>query len=69
MMHRNYNTCLSLRATADQVPVPITPEEAKEGVLGVLTAAGMEEQRAAKMDIDDFLKLLSSFNEAGFHFS
>lgn len=30
---------------------------------------GFAEQRSAKMDIDDFLLLLSKFNEAGLHFS
>jgi len=35
----------------------------------VLMSTGFSEQRAAKMDIDDFLLLLSKFNEAGLHFS
>jgi len=35
----------------------------------VLESTGFAEQRSAKMDIDDFLLLLSKFNEAGLHFS
>ncbi|KAG6811005.1 hypothetical protein H0H92_009382 [Tricholoma furcatifolium] len=35
----------------------------------VLEEAGFTESRAAKMDVDDLLKLLSAFHEAGIHFS
>ncbi|KAJ2750244.1 Dimethyladenosine transferase [Coemansia sp. BCRC 34490] len=40
----------------------------KEKVLGVLDQTGYSDSRAAKMDIDDFLKLLSAFHDAGIHF-
>ncbi|KAJ2516763.1 Dimethyladenosine transferase [Coemansia sp. RSA 1939] len=40
----------------------------KEKVLGVLNQTGYSDSRAAKMDIDDFLKLLSAFHDAGIHF-
>jgi len=35
----------------------------------ILTELGHTESRAAKMDIDDLLKLLSAFHEVGIHFS
>ena len=42
---------------------------ARAVVTEVLESTGYAEQRAAKMDGDDFLLLLSKFNEAGLHFS
>ena len=47
------------------------------GVLGsarslieeVLESVGYAEQRAAKMDLDDFMRLLAAFNKAGVHFT
>mmetsp|Transcript_16040 Transcript_16040/g.51171 ORF Transcript_16040/g.51171 Transcript_16040/m.51171 type:complete len:324 (+) Transcript_16040:145-1116(+) len=38
-------------------------------VEGVLIATGFSEERTAKMDQDDFLKLLAAFNEKGIHFA
>ena len=43
--------------------------DARAVVTEVLDSTGYAEQRAAKMDGDDFLLLLSKFNEAGLHFS
>jgi hypothetical protein len=34
----------------------------------VLEATGFAEQRASKMDLDDFMALLARFNAAGIHF-
>ena len=34
----------------------------------VLAATGFAEQRASKMDLDDFMALLARFNAAGIHF-
>ena len=34
----------------------------------VLESSGFKEKRARTMDIDDFMKLLHSFNSAGIHF-
>ena len=39
-----------------------------EIVEGILEREPWKGQRAAKLDIDDFLQLLSEFNEAGIHF-
>lgn len=41
----------------------------KDKVLQILEAADLTEKRAAKLDTDDFLALLNSFNEAGIHFT
>ena len=35
----------------------------------VLDESGYAEQRAAKMDVDDFLRLLTLFHKVGIHFS
>lgn len=40
----------------------------KEMVIGVLESAGLARERPAKMNCDDFLKLLSAFNKQGIHF-
>jgi len=44
-----------------------TEAEVKELVEGVLAAESLEGKRAAGMDIDDLLALLSAFNEKGVH--
>lgn len=46
-----------------------TEAEVKELVESVLTAESLEGRRAASMDIDDLLGLLSAFNEKGIHFA
>ena len=46
-----------------------TEAEVKELVEGVLKAESLEGKRAASMDIDDLLGLLSAFNEKGVHFA
>jgi len=43
--------------------------EVKATVEGVLASTGFAEQRASKMDHDDFMRLLARFNQAGVHFS
>ena len=65
----------------DAVPMdedtPSTPQtsknkvssEMKERVLEVLKQKDFGSQRAAKLSQDDFLLLLSLFNQAGFHFA
>ncbi|RHZ84851.1 hypothetical protein Glove_74g244 [Diversispora epigaea] len=40
----------------------------KQVVHNVLDSTGFLESRAAKMDVDDFLKLLYTFNQANIHF-
>lgn len=46
-----------------------TEAEVKELIESVLTAESLEGRRAASMDIDDLLGLLSAFNEKGIHFA
>lgn len=46
-----------------------TEAEVKELVEEVLSKESLEGRRAASMDIDDLLALLSSFNEKGVHFA
>lgn len=41
----------------------------KSKIVNILTELEMNETRAAKMDIDDFLRLLLAFNKAGIHFA
>ena len=47
----------------------VTEAEVKELVEGVLATESLEGRRAASMDIDDLLALLSAFNEKGVHFA
>ena len=48
-------------------------DEALAGARGVvdrvLEESGYAEQRSAKMDLDDFMRLLAAFNAAGVHFT
>jgi len=41
----------------------------KERVTSILTATEFIDKRSSKLSIDDFLRLLASFNEAGIHFT
>eukprot|EP00967_Tisochrysis_lutea_P108251 scaffold167580_cov43-Tisochrysis_lutea.AAC.2 len=44
-------------------------QEVSDMVEQVLETTGFAEERTAKMDQDDFLKLLAAFNAAGIHFA
>ncbi|KAH8918055.1 rRNA adenine dimethylase [Atractiella rhizophila] len=52
-----------------QKKVEVEEEDASSVIENILTESGYAEQRAAKMDVNDFLKLLHAFHERGFHFS
>ena len=65
LLEKNYRTCMALRGEAVPTPFP----NMKDVVCGVLERTDMSEKRAAKLDQDDFLLLLSSFNSAGVHFA
>lgn len=59
----NYSTwCALTGATPSKEPM-------KERVTRVLVAAGVLEQRAIKIDLDLFFRLLLEFNKEGIHFS
>ncbi|KAJ3309019.1 dimethyladenosine transferase [Blyttiomyces sp. JEL0837] len=64
LLEHNYKTVCALRGT--DVPMDF---DCKEAVLRVLEEVGLSESRASKMDNDDFMKLLSAFNDAGFRFT
>ena len=55
--------------TASKNPNSKVPSEVKERVMKVLQQREFDSLRAAKLTQDDFLLLLSYFNEAGFHFA
>jgi hypothetical protein len=40
----------------------------KAKVMGILELSECSDKRGAKMDQDDYLRLLVNFNEAGIHF-
>ncbi|KAJ2448163.1 Dimethyladenosine transferase [Coemansia sp. RSA 2424] len=63
MLESNYKTfCASNEVMMEE------GFDIKQKVLGVLDKLGFSETRAAKMDIDDFLKLLAAFHDADIHF-
>jgi len=63
MLEKNHRTYCSLKGL--DVPMDF---DVKEAISKVLQTTGLAEARAAKMDLDDYLRLLVAFNEAGFHF-
>ncbi|KAJ3112090.1 dimethyladenosine transferase [Phlyctochytrium bullatum] len=64
LLEHNYKTVCSLMGK--DVPMDF---DCKKEVESVLASCGMGDKRAAKMDQDDFLKLLTVFTEAGFRFT
>lgn len=65
VLEENYKTHLSL----SNLPLPEPFPDMKLLVEEVLTTTGYSEQRAAKMDLNDFLCLLAAFNAKGIHFT
>ncbi|KAF8331866.1 rRNA adenine dimethylase [Cantharellus anzutake] len=64
MLEANYKTwCSQNDKTVDQ------SIDFKTRVEGILEESGFREQRPAKMDINDLLKLLHAFHENGIHFA
>lgn len=64
MLKRNYMVHCSLNNVEWDPKAPIKPK-----IEEVLKVNDFGNKRARTMDIDDFLYLLKTFNEAGFHFS
>ena len=63
----------SLRDSKNSMDLDSTNDENEmrpvvEIVEEILAKEAWQGQRASKLDIDDFLQLLSEFNEAGIHF-
>eukprot|EP00743_Colponemidia_sp_Colp-15_P001993 GILK01002166.1.p1 GENE.GILK01002166.1~~GILK01002166.1.p1 ORF type:complete len:312 (-),score=56.95 GILK01002166.1:249-1184(-) len=65
MLEENFKTYCALNNIPLADPLP----SVKDVVVRILEENGFVEQRSSKMDIDDFLRLLKLFNEAGIHFS
>ena len=65
LLEENFRTFLSMNN--EMIPDPFP--DIKQIVEEVLAATNYAEQRAARMDIDDFLALLVEFNNRGIHFS
>jgi len=63
VMEKNYRVHCSIKNT----PIP-SDFVCKDKVMELLQGGKFEERRARSMGIDDFIELLSLFNEAGFHF-
>ncbi|KAJ2158585.1 Dimethyladenosine transferase [Coemansia sp. RSA 552] len=63
MLDANYRTfCASTERMVDE------GFQIKQAVLAVLDQLGYAETRASKMDVHDFLKLLSAFHDSNIHF-
>lgn len=65
VLEENYKTHLSI----NNLPTPEPFPNMKDLVESVLNETGYSEQRAARMDINDFLCLLAAFNAKGIHFT
>jgi len=65
MLEQNFKTHLSL----NNIPTPEPFPDLKCLVEEILTAEKFSDQRAATMDINDFLCLLAAFNAKGIHFT
>ncbi|KAL0568275.1 Dimethyladenosine transferase [Marasmius crinis-equi] len=64
MLEKNYRTWCSETGRMVEDDLNMT-----EKIETVLEETGNTENRAAKMDVDDLLKLLSAFHDAGIHFA
>lgn len=64
MLEKNWRTWCSLQNKTVTEDASI-----KDIVAGVLDSTGYSDQRAAKMTVDDLLKLLSAFHDEGIHFA
>lgn len=62
-LEENYRTWCALTGT------PTTREPMKDLVLGVLSTVGLTEQRAIRIDLDTYFRLLLEFNKRGVHFT
>jgi 18S rRNA (adenine1779-N6/adenine1780-N6)-dimethyltransferase len=65
MLEENMRTHFSL----NNLPLPEPFPCIKSFVEEILTETGYLDSRAARMDLNDFLCLLSAFNSKGIHFS
>ena len=70
MLENNRKTHQALQKKEDQMSDDHGAEEKsiKDILEEILEKEPWKGQRASKMDLDDFLQLLSEFNDAGIHF-
>ncbi|KAG8745218.1 Dimethyladenosine transferase [Ceratobasidium sp. 414] len=64
LLERNFRTWC-----AEKQQIVLDGYNIKSEVESILHNTGFKDNRAAKMDIDDLLKLLSAFHEKGIHFA
>ena len=64
MLEKNYKTLCSLEGRDVPMDFDCSAEVGK-----VLEACDMADQRPSKMEVDEYLKVLTSMNKAGFHFA
>jgi len=64
LLEKNYRTHCSI----NNIPI-VEDFNIKTKITELVEKSGFDQKRARTMDIDDFLLLLKSFNEEGFHFS
>jgi 18S rRNA (adenine1779-N6/adenine1780-N6)-dimethyltransferase len=69
VLEDNYKTYLSLQNNGSSMVSSDEISDMKTIIEEVLTEQGLINQRAAKMDIPEFLSLLAAFNARGVHFS
>lgn len=67
-LHNNDDDKMNLQDAADDTK-GTSQRSVREIVEEILDHDRWKGQRAAKLDLDDFLQLLSEFNDAGIHFS
>lgn len=67
MLEENRKTVMSLRAEDSDIDMDERPVQ--DLIEEILRKECWKDKRASKLDLDEFLQLLSEFNEAGIHFS
>ena len=66
MLEDNKKTVMALHSDSDVI---MDERPVQDCIEEILQKEMWKDKRAAKLDLDDFLELLSEFNEAGIHFS
>jgi len=64
LLQANFTTAAAL----ENKPIPDDLPPMKQRVMNLLEQHGFSDKRSRKLDLDDFLRLLSVFNEEGIHF-
>jgi 18S rRNA (adenine1779-N6/adenine1780-N6)-dimethyltransferase len=69
VLEENMKTHMSVSSAGTSTALQLASPDIKSLVEQVLIDTNFSEARAAKMDINDFLALLSAFNGRGIHFT